>query len=191
VPRDHARSFVDLYYQDPRIVLVEFRKIQLRMATSGMSYKERSLRTNALKSERDAITAHLFCYGMEQVTGQKRYVAKAEGQDYDAVAMWIDGDNQNFAPIQVKELVPEELNPATSLQELIDKLPKYADSDDLTVVIRLNRQITFTPAELKLPKGLRIAALWAIAALSDDLSEWGLCGDLLETTECRYFQYPG
>src|SRR5262249_26971088 len=112
-----------------------------------------------LKPLREMREACIFVYGMEQLMGQRFGVARAESQDYDAVATWIEGRTQHFAPIQIKEVVPRDLSPASSVQKVVDGLAKYVDSEDLTVAIHLNRLEHFSPLDIIVPPRLKIASL--------------------------------
>jgi hypothetical protein len=128
---------------------------------------------------------------MTECTGGPKFlVAHAEEQDYDAVATWNVDDSQNFAPIQIKEVVPHEVNPVASVQEVFAGLQKYVNSEDLTVAIHLNRTVRgFNPAEITVPP-LKVAALWIFGAIAADQSRWAIWGNLLDVREGREFTYP-
>ncbi len=176
---DRVRIFERYQYLDPRQLLIDLARIEGRM-DPDLPYKVRSMRTNNLKREREGRAAALFCYGMSAAGGYpKVHFANEEGQDYDAVASWVDGDLLRFAPLQIKELVPAILNPHASLQEEVNKLPaRYPDSKDLTVVMYVNKDCQFSPPDLKMPEGLCVASLWVLAALRPDRSEWATLGKL-------------
>ena len=126
---------------------------------------------------------------MGQRIGQTVYFAKGESQDYDFVASWVVGREQHLAPVQLKEVVPLDLNPAATLQKTVSALAKYVDSEQLTVAVHLNQQARFEPSQLFIPP-LHIAALWVFAAISPDQSAWGLWGNFLEQPACSHFAYP-
>jgi hypothetical protein len=185
-----TRSFSRLQYRDPRAVLVDLRRADLTVAASEAPFAIKKLRTRDLRSLRELREACTFCYGMTECTGQRFLVAHAEAQDYDAVATWVVGDLQNFAPIQIKEVVPHEVNPAASVQQVVEALQKYASSEDLTVAIHLNRVVKgFNPADiLVLP--LKIAALWMFGAIAPDESRWAIWGNFLDELQAGEFSYP-
>jgi hypothetical protein len=169
--RDRARAFLKLRYRDPKALLIELRKIELALP-ANIRPEIRHLRTNELKPLRELRQAALFCYGWEQIDGQRLLVAPYEADDFDAVATWVSDAQINFAPIQVKEVVPKELNHKASVERVIDGLKEYVNSEDLTVVIHLNRNVQgFSPLELKLPP-LKIAALWIVASVATDQTRW-------------------
>jgi hypothetical protein len=156
----------------------------------GCAIRSQNLRTRDLRPLRELREACTFCYGMTECTGQKFFVAHAEAQDYDAVATWIVGDCQSFAPIQIKEVVPYEVNPLASVQLVVEGLRKYVNSEDLTVAIHLNRIVRgFNPAEIVVPP-LKIAALWMFGAIAADQSRWAIWGNFLDEMQAREFHYP-
>jgi hypothetical protein len=192
VTRDRARDFFELKYYDPRYVLVQLRKTELAIARrTDLPDAVKHLRTQELKHLRELREACLFCYGWSQIDGQSFDVAHAEAQDYDydAVASWQSDDHLHFAPIQIKEVVPANLNRHASVQGIVNKLSKYVDSEDLTVVIHLNRSTPFSPADLVVPP-LKIAALWVFGALDAEQTRWAIWGNFLETPRWGEFSYP-
>lgn len=189
---DHMwlRAAQKLEFRDSGSLLAELRKVERVLATSETPKKIKNLRTNPLKEWREVRAAALFCYGMGQRIGQPVYLARGESQDYDFVASWVVGDKQHLAPVQLKEVVPHELNAkAPSLEATITALTKYADSEELTVAIHLNQQARFEPRTVSVPS-LRIAALWVFASITSDQSQWGLWGNFLEQPAGTRFEYP-
>lgn len=169
---------------------MDLRRAELIVAASDAPFAIKNMRTRDLRPQRELREACLFCHGMTECTGQKFFVAHVEAQDYDAVATWVVGELQSFAPIQIKEVVPHELNPATSVQEVIEGLQKYVSSKDLTVAIHLNRIVRgFNPAQMVVPR-LNIAALWMFGAIAADQSRWAIWGNFLDELEAAEFSYP-
>ncbi len=184
-----ARLFQRLKFTDSRAVLVKIRHLETVVAKSDLPEKVKQLRTNQLRPLLEIRQAALFCYGMSKKLGQPVSLVHAESQDFDCVASWIVDDKKILAPLQLKEVVPRKLNRTASIQEVINKLKRLVDSEELTVAIHLNQGNLFEPKKLKIPP-LRIAALWIFAAVSPDQSTWALWGNFLETPECITFQYP-
>lgn len=187
--RSRLRAIQSSEFRDPKQFLIELRKVEPQLAASGLDPKVKRLRTNKLKEWRETRDAALFCYGMGQRIGQPVFLARGESQDYDFIASWVVGDEQHFAPVQLKEVVPADLNGTASLERTIRSLTKYVDSEELTVAIRLNRQEHFDPRTVVIPS-LRIAALWVFGSISPNQSEWGLWGNFLEEPEGSRFAYP-
>ena len=177
-----------LTYRDPVVALQELRAMEAQFATSELAPEVRHLRTNELKKVREFRQAALFCHGMSSRVGQSVRFAPVESADYDFIATWSSGTDQHFAPVQLKELVPESLNPAATVQDLVNGLSKYSSSS-LTVAVFLNRSGRFSPREIHIPP-LRISALWFLFAVAPDQSEWRLVGNFMEEPDATSFVYP-
>lgn len=177
-----------LLYRDPEVVLRELREIELIAAGLDISPQVRHLRTNDLKGVREYRQAALFSLGMSHNLGVPVRFYPVEASDYDFIATWAEQDVRHFAPVQLKELVPESLNSTATIQAIVNGLVKYSSSS-LTVGIFLNRQGTFIPQDLKIPP-LCIGALWFVFATSPDQSEWVLYGDVLGQAHATSFTYP-
>ena len=187
--RAWLRAVQKLEFRNPAHFLIKIRSVERQLAESDAPPKIKKLRTNPLKEWRELRDAALFCYGMGQRIGQPIYFAKGESQDYDFVASWAVGREQHFAPVQLKEVVPPELNSTATLQKTVDALTRYVDSKELTVAIHLTQQTRFEPSKLSIPP-LKIAALWVFGSISPDQSAWGLWGNFLEQPEYSKFAYP-
>ncbi|WP_152976343.1 hypothetical protein [Methyloglobulus morosus] len=98
-----------------------------------------------------------------------------EESDFDSVFTWLDNGIQNFAPVQMKELVPEYTNANTTLEQIIDKLRKYVDSSELVVGIKLNRQTSIDFSTVDVSR-LPVAEVWMFGATAEDQSKWSLFG---------------
>jgi hypothetical protein len=177
--RTALRVFESLDFREPSSFLIQLHQFECEVAKTDTPARLRTLRTNGLKEWREVREAAMFCYLMGQRIGETVYMARGENQDYDFVASWTQGDTRNFAPVQLKELVPLSLNPESSIEKLLAALPKkYVDSHDLTVVIHLNQRNQFDLAALEIP-ALSIGGLWMFGATTPDQSAWGLWGDFL------------
>ena len=137
---DRIRAYSALEYGDPTGFLHKLDELEPRVASSNMDRKVRTLRTNSLKPWRELREAALFSHFMSERIGVPILIAKGEDQDYDFVATWQSGDTRTFSPVQIKEIVPEDLNPSADLEKVITSLSKYASSTDLTIAIPLNRR---------------------------------------------------
>ena len=159
------------------------------MAESRLPRKVRSLRTKELRPYGERRQAALFCYGMSCVLGVPVVFAHVEKADYDCVARWVIGHSAHFRAVQLKELVPPDINPKAALESELSKLTKYQDSDDLTVAFYINRPIRLENRP-QLPAGLRVGEVWAYGASSSDSSKWMICGDLLQNPTMYEYAYP-
>lgn len=178
-----------LAYRDPAATLRELRAIEIQIAGLDIRPEIKHLRTNELRKVRELRQAALFCYGMSCRIGQEVKFSPTESSDYDFIATWVSDDFRHFAPVQLKELVPETLNPLSTAQQLVDGLGKYTSSPNLTVAVYLNRNGTFSPSQLNV-SGLSIAALWFVSATSADQSSWRLSGNFMEVPSATDFTYP-
>jgi hypothetical protein len=187
---DRIRAFQKLDFRDPRSFLVGLSRLEPEVASSDMPEKVKKLRTNQLKPLRELRTAALFCYGMSEKIGSLVYVASTEKQDHDFVATFGREDTKHYVPVQLKEVVPPDLNDSATLQGVVDSLSKkYVDSSDLTVVIHLNRQVRFDPEELNMAN-LGVGSLWVLGAIAPNNRQFAIWGDLMTTREGFRFSYP-
>ena len=133
--------------------------------------------------------AAIFCYLLSQITPAFEWrFAHYPASDYDCVLRChVTGEKSPwYKPVQLKELVPEAINPGTTLQAEINKLlPKYCKSPNLIVAIYVNRSVTINFKEIRLPK-LQIGQLWLFGRSGPD--QFFLCGDLLGEPTSHYIQ---
>src|SRR5687767_14702903 len=118
-----------LEYRDPGPFLIFLRKLELKVVASDLPGRVKQLRTNPLKEWKEAREAALFCHGMGQRISTTICFAKGEAQDYDFVATWDNAGSRHFARVQLKEVVPADINPSASLQRTLLSLSKYTDSE--------------------------------------------------------------
>lgn len=190
---DRVRHFSKLKYGSPHGFLKRLRELEYEVAASPTPERIKTLRTNGLKPEREMLDAALFCVGRSHVLETEVRFAPVEDQDHDFVATWRANDTQHYCPVQLKEVAPLHLNPNASVQGVLDKLTKYADSSDVAVAIKFNQRGRFDPAAIRIPDNLAIGTLWVFGATNEDQSEFALWGDFLATgaeTMGIRFPYP-
>ncbi len=187
--KDTLRAYSRLVYGDLKGYLIALKRLEPQIASSGLDRKIRTLRTNKLKEWRELREAALFAYLMSERLGTPIRIAKGENSDYDFVASWRSGDATHFAPVQLKEVVPEYVNPAATIEGVIASLTKYTSSGDLTVAIHLNKRTEFDIREIHAPR-LAISSLWMFGSISADRSRRGLWGDLLDQPTGSEHAYP-
>ncbi len=179
-----------LEYHDPEDVLSRIRHIQREIVNHSDDEKAKFFRTNTLKAHKEGREAALFCHGLgKAVLNKKVYFSLHEKDDYDFVALWQDQASLVFTPVQLKEVVPLDVNPEATLMDEIAKLAKYADSQDLVVAMFLNRTGRLNVEEIVVPD-LNIAELWFFGSASHDQSRWFLMGDVLGENRYFEFDYP-
>jgi len=173
------REWEKLQFKGPTKTLPRYRAVQELVSKSNTNTKLRNLRTNSLKPEKEAWHLALFSYLISKALNIEVFYSEVESSDYDGVCMWVNDETQNFAPIQLKELVPSDLNPSSSIQKVISSLEKYADSKDLIVAVKLTRDFTLETENLD-TSGLNIKQLWLFGATDPMQNNWIIYGDLLE-----------
>ena len=185
-----TRDWSKLIYYDPVTILRSLREKEIEIADQDIDERVRTLRANMLKPHREGREAALLCHGIgSAVLNNTVYFARSEKSDYDFISMWITGDTQHYSPVQIKELVPLDINPYSDLNKLISSLHKYNDSRDLTVAIHTNRQGTIDISQIVVPQ-LNIRELWLFGSLTLDQSKWFLLGDLIKDINYYEFYYP-
>ena len=177
--RIRARKFGQFAYGDPRGFLVELRKVEASLGEHSMPDRVRRLRTNGLKSEREMRDAALFCVGLSERFGLQIKFAPVEDEDFDFVATWLAEETQHFCAVQLKEVAPEDLNPASSIDDALSSISKYSNPHDLTVAIRVNRTTRFDPALICVPNDLTLGGLWMFGCIAEDQSKWAVWGDFM------------
>ena len=101
--RQAPRQWASLQYYDPKVVLQEWRTVQLQVAGTDTDPKVASLRTRGLREFLKGRQAALFAYLIGQWISHDVSFAPIEQSDYDAVLSWVGEDEINFAPVQLKE----------------------------------------------------------------------------------------
>jgi hypothetical protein len=184
-----VREFVNYDYKCPRAWLQELRQIEQLVARSRLRYKIRSLRTHSTRFWSETRQAALFAYGMSRRMPDFQFdFACVEHADYDAVIRWRRHADQFFTPIQLKEYVPQELNPKLTLETILEQLSRYSDSSDLVVVIYLNRTFRLPLQPIYCPP-LKLGGVCLVGGIARN--RWILLGDLLDqVADISIFSYP-
>jgi hypothetical protein len=183
------REWERLKFHDPSVVLTDLRRLKHLVAVSSLPENVKTLRRNDLKEYREGRNAALFCLGMTRAQGPTVFLARLEAQDYDFVTLWQNGDETVYTPVQLKEVVPESLNPNSNVNTTLTKLTKYSGSDRTVVALLVNREIRLEFNSIQVPK-LRLGGIWLYGAVSPDQQKWFIYGDLLNEPRLWEFEYP-
>jgi hypothetical protein len=185
------RKWESLSFRDAKTDLINLGKLQARVARStGISPEVADLRTHELRHYLEWRQAALFGYLVQATSGKPSLgYAVVEDEDYDALACWVEGDTKFYAPIQLKEVVPESTNPAASLELELSKLAKYPTSKETVVAIHVNRVGRIEVSSLK-PPTANVREIWLFGALSLDQKSWFLFGDLMNQPRFYEATYP-
>jgi hypothetical protein len=183
------REWERLKYYDPSIMLKSLRELDDLAAASSLPENVKTLRRNNLKKYREGRDAALFCLGMTKVEGTTVFFALLEAQDYDFVARRQNGDEDIYTPVQLKEVVPESLNPDSTVNDALAKLAKYQGSNRTVVALRINRRINLEFNSIQIPK-IYLGGIWLYGAAGPDQQKWFIYGDLLNKPYLWEFEYP-
>lgn len=149
------------------------------------------LLTRRLRHISEARRCAIFLHGVGQALNKKILFATNENADYDYVGAYEQNGAISRFPIQLKQLVPDRLNPSTDLQAEIDKLKKYSGSSDLVVAIHINRNMHLKSQDLDVSK-LKIKEIWLFGQLGPGSKTWLLFGNLMSVNPNAYtFQLLG
>lgn len=183
------REFQTFDYKCPATWLRSLREVEPLVASSGLNYKVRSLRTRKLRRWNEIRQGALFAVGIAQ-----RFPEYAvdiahpgiENSPFDVVIRTIRPEGMFFTPVQLKELVPPACQQDACLDSILADLAKYR-SLNLVVAIHLNRRLRFVPRRLSLPN---LGGLYLFGAKQLDRSVWVLIGDLLRSSDVSVFAHP-
>ena len=179
-----------LPYYDPVRALLNFRALEIALAGADVDPKVARLRTAALKPEREARDAAIFSLAMSVRLRCQVVFSPTEEADYDFVTRTDFEGTSYFTPVQLKELVPEDLNPTANLDKLLAQLRGRKVHSGTALALRLNRtlkRMTFTPAQFD---GLPFQEVWLFWAASSDARKWKLFGNALNDPVTTEFDYP-
>jgi len=185
------RRWDTLSYRDPKVDLINLGKLQARLAKEhGISPTVANLRDRDLRQYLEWRQAALFCYLVATASGIPSLAYTVhEDEDFDCLACWIDKDTKHYAPIQLKEVVPQTLNPRSTLEAELAKLAKYSTSDQTVVAIHVNRGGRLEFTSLVAPT-VSCREIWLYGALSPDQQLWFLYGNLLKAPHFYEIAYP-
>jgi len=191
VPSILRRQLDRMLWVDPKQVLVNLRRIELKLPAQ-MNERTRQLRTHELREWHEARHAALFAFGIaDKVLKAPVLVSKSQDRDFDFVMRWQVEDADNFYFGQLKELPPDDLNSKVTLEDIFDKLEKYTGSDDLSVVIALNRRARIQLQPWSRSSKPKIRELWYMGCESHDQTRWFVYGSVLSNNPRKYeFKYP-
>jgi hypothetical protein len=186
-----AREFSQMEWLNPEKCLIELRNIEENLPVQ-LDEKIRRLRTNPLKKWREARIAALFSYGMSRAVLKLPVLfSRSEEKDFDFVMRWQVEDKDFFYPVQLKELPPDDINSAVTLDDIYTKLEKYSGATDLSVLIHINRRMRFDFNQWTRDRRPNIKELWHLGCESAEQSRFFLYGDTLKRNPRKYeFAYP-
>jgi hypothetical protein len=188
--RIRLRGWKQLCFRDPRTDLVELAKLQAQMDKGGTSPVTDDLRVRELRKFLEYRQAALFAYFVgHSVLKTLVAYAVSEAEDYDSVLWWKVADRNHYLAVQLKEVVPEHLNPTADINSELAKLQKYVTSKETVVAVHVNRSGMIDFSGIRKPVAC-CAEIWLYGTLSADQSVWFLYGDLLNAPHGHEIRYP-
>jgi hypothetical protein len=188
------RQAQKLEFFDPRKALLFALVQRVMFQHPHLPQNVQDWRTKKLQPELLKWQAALFCFGRKCIEAADKWefaVWPEQNSDIDYVLRQTKSSGEiRFEFVQFKELVPDEINPEQSLQDLLDKLPeKYPSIGDFTIAINLYRNTTTNVDDLKKPH-LPGGSLWLFGLGGEPPNNAFLYGDWLKTPSLYYFAYP-
>lgn len=186
--RNHA--WANLKYMNPTKLLLGMDKMFDDSGIKKYDHASDILLDRRVRDIAEDRRCAIFCHGAGQALGTEILFASHESADYDYVGAYKHNGSILTFPIQLKQLVPDRLNPSTSLQRELAKLSKYTDAQDLVVAIHINRKVHIRPQDLDTSE-LKIKEVWLYGQLQSDANTWLLFGNLMARNPDAYtFQLP-
>jgi len=190
VDRITARKWRSLSWRNPREDLVRLGAFTAQMQRNGVFPTHDDLRDKELKCFLEAKQGALFAHFIGEVV-VKLPIAYAmyEAEDYDCVLWWRAEKKSFYAPVQLKELVPTDLNPRATLEGELEKLGKYGKSSNTVVAVHMNQSGPVVYSDIRSPE-LKLGGIWLYSSITPDQSRWFLYGDILRQPRGYEINWP-
>lgn len=175
-----VRHLSKLDYVDPEGFLKSLAEYvdQRRDWLEGLPKSILSFRHDKLKDPREWVDAAIFSVGVSRVLKTPVWFSPTEDDDYDSVLSWDSNGRKQFCPVQLKELVPAELNEQASLKQVLENLRnKY---EGTLVAVKINRRGPFQPSTVEIPENLSCLNLWMYGPVEGVKSEFFISGNFLD-----------
>jgi len=172
------REWTRLSYIDPTKYLKGLSSLNHSVDLSGFPDQVLDMHLRSLEHHRETREAAIFSHGLSQcVLGNHVDFAMSEDSDYDFITRTVYDDEVVYVPVQTKELPPESIC-SKSIESELEKLTKYARSDDLVVAYHLNREMSINMKKLVIPE-LNIAGIFFFGKMSSPNNRWFMYGGML------------
>lgn len=192
---------------DDKIALRELARLEWRSPASGLATlklkqclpmilfgKFQSWREQGKTKYLEELWSCIFVRGLSLAFPAVPFeYAHGELRNHRNTDLWVRASSKSepghrspwiYRAVQIKEFVPEDLNPNASFQDLLNKLT-YNDPE-LCVVIILNRKTHIRFPDLKPPRA-RIGQLWLVGK---SVGGWFIFGSLLNEPKMFNFSDP-
>lgn len=180
-----------LDYVGPRKALLTCVMFQVFSERPQLPKAFRTWRTRRMRSQLFQRQAALFCFGRKCAAVEDEWAFAFwpdENSPIDVVFRRRKPSGETFYEfVQLKEVVPDDIDPNQSLQSLLDDLPKkYAG---ITIGIHLNRNLATNLWELRLPAS-NGESIWLFGAGGEPPQDSFLVGNPLHNPVFYYFNHP-
>lgn len=186
--KSRLRAWSHRVFYDPEPVLRELRRLEDVLSAHELPELVRRLRTNKLKTDREARDALIFAHGMAAVLKTKVLVAPGEVEDCDFITRFTIDEVDHLSCVQLKELAPADLNANQTIDSLLDKLRGLPPSDAV-LAIHLNRRLSIPFGDLAAEE-IPYTEVWYFWAADPSTTKWRICGDAKATPRVVEFEYP-
>lgn len=185
--RDRINEWAALSYYNPRTILRRLVKEGGRHKVGGRSTPPPNWPSHQWNTSTEFWDAALVARGLQEWRPELNVrIAPFHQQDYDFVLRWGTAEMPYYSGLQLKVLVSSDVNPTQSLDGLIRGLKKYADADDLSVAVKIDRSDVDLNS-MRVPE-LSIGALWCFGQRPENPEIWYLYGDCLEEAQFLDFR---
>jgi hypothetical protein len=189
-----GRKWQSLEWRNPRADLVRLGLAAAELERRGMPFTHDDLRQRELKAHLERKQAALFAHFVsDAILKEPIAYAMIEDEDYDCVLWWkeggIKGGKSHYSRVQLKEVVPPDINPNATIESELGKLAKYPTSNQTIVAVHVNQEGHLDWSAIAKPV-TAVAEIWLYAALAPDQSRWFLYGDLLNSPQGFEVTWP-
>ena len=186
----NERVFERQNYRSPLEIWSEFRDHWIRWKTEGTPREEFQKRMRRNKERWERWQAFAFAQGLSvAVRKQPVELTQFESSDFDIVCRIQTPSKIEYLPVQLKEVVPEDLNNQTDAQIVLNKLSEYCTSNDTAVSVYLTRPHSAgTP--FRVPSNLQLESLWLVGLTEINPLRFVIIGDCLSCQEFYNFGVP-
>jgi hypothetical protein len=175
---------------DPVALLQGMRRVERMLRDVVIDERVARLRTNGLRSERETRIACIFAVGLSVALGRQFWVAPGEDGDHDflIVAPEIQEVSGAVVPVQLKELVPADLNSDQTLADLKARVA-HCPRSSTVLLIHLNRRGTISFDDLQ-TFASPFSENWFLWCSDREQTRWAIFGMRNGEPVHTEFEYP-
>lgn len=184
------RKWSALEWRNPQLDLYALGILQAKLEATGIFPTTDSLRQRQMREHLERKQAALFAFFVSHsVLRSPVQYALYEDEDFDCLIQWIADGKKYCAQVQLKEVVPPNVNPTATLDAELLKLGKYITSSHSIIAIHLNQTGWVNYSAIKKPEAA-VGEIWLYSSITADQSRWFLYGDLLHFARGYEISWP-